>query len=559
MNGASDEHGGNAMEGKLARKGDRASDLPATIWEREWILPVIFGAAGTFIIMLSIIKYGPGATHASVNYLSALSSLVKNLSMVQFDGRYFHEYAPLYPILSAIPILLGMDPLAAGGAINVAAFGLIAGIFLHLQRKMGMRAAIVILGSFLVLFSKPLFQVSTMAWDTTLLILFTLLFLYWMGKFLTDGERRGLIIASASASLAVLSNYDGAVLIIAGFIVIMFRKGANLKARLGNLAVFIAISAAPIGAYLIRNILRTGYLIGQKGPSAYSLLDNVLHFLSSTGNWFFPGFIPSILISAVILSFFILVVILWRKMVNDPSLPDRTRNTVTTAFSVLVIFVIFLLVTRSMIGMGSLDTKICAPLFIPSLLIFLPGLDRMISGGNSWMRDPRKGVLDQRIQLSRNGKRRFRMIAFALMVIVILSAASVGLSSRILIERGAGGYNTDRWRSSDLMERIGDMEINESAYSNAPDAIYLLLDVKGIALSPREHLYSSTEGTDDMELLKEDVANGGPAVLIWFDNVTKGYLIGLPEIEDSFETEIVLKASDGEILRLLSVKTEEEE
>ncbi len=137
---------------------------------------------------------------------------------------------------------------------------------------------------------------------------------------------------------------------------------------------------------------------------------------------------------------------------------------------------------------------------------------------------------------------------FSFLIVLYLIAFSAN--------NGAGGYNTTEWRESDLMSSIEEMEFEGKVYSNSPDAIYAILEMKNIELMPRETWYSSTKTANDLIGVKENVMKGHNVTLIWFNNHLKDYLISLDQIKDIFNITVLISTNDGQILKIENIKAD---
>ncbi len=315
---------------------------------KNYFAILIFSIIGSLMIILSISKYGPGLTHASVNYYSAAESLVNNYQLRQFDNRIFHEYAPLYSILIGLLILIGFDPITSAGIINVICFSSIifVGSYYLMQMEIGLKY--LILGGVLLIFSKPIFQVSKYAWDTSLFIFLSIIIFIEIINYFQNGRKLHLFYCALISSLATLSNFDGITLIIFCSIIILLNKKIIIIRRVIDLSCYMIISIFPLILYLMRNFHLTGTLIGKKGVPSHGINDILNGFFLTIGNWFIPGIIPQILIIAIAIIIIILLTIIFVYCFKISNINSNIRFPVLFSYLFFIIFSIYIIISSVM-------------------------------------------------------------------------------------------------------------------------------------------------------------------------------------------------------------------
>lgn len=81
-------------------------------------------AVGAAAVLYATARFGPGASADSATYLSVARSLAHGDGFVRFDGHGYHSWPPLYPLLLAPLIALGLDAPDAARAIGAICAGL---------------------------------------------------------------------------------------------------------------------------------------------------------------------------------------------------------------------------------------------------------------------------------------------------------------------------------------------------------------------------------------------------------------------------------------------------
>ena len=238
------------------------------------------GVLGALLVLAREAAYGMGLAIDSAWYLSTARNLAEGNGFVRWNGNPYDGAAPLFPMALALPGLFGAPPLAAAAGVNAAAFGLTvftAGIWL--RGRIASRA-LVVWACCACALSLTLARHAASVQTETLFILWTVASLFALDRFLDGRGRPFLLLAAASAALACLTRYVGVAVVAAALPLLLAQRGAPLPGRARNAAAYSAVALAPLGAWLLRNVLVVGSLTGLIKPTGFSLPDS-LHVAST--------------------------------------------------------------------------------------------------------------------------------------------------------------------------------------------------------------------------------------------------------------------------------------
>ena len=251
-------------------------------------LIVAIAVLGGAHILVRTSTHGAAVEWDSVEYLSAAESLAAGdgLGRPRLPDEFvqFVQWPPLFPMLLALFVPFGIEPVDAARFVNALAFGLtiaLAGFWL--RRHCGSRV-LAVAGTVAVATAVPLCDVSSYVMTEPLFILFTLLALIGLESFRNrkDAAMPPLLLAAGCAALAALTRYVGVVGILVGVLLVLLRRDLPAAARLKFAAIYGAIPSVPLALVLARNWSVSGTLAGSRIVSGQSVFDG----LGQTGDIF---------------------------------------------------------------------------------------------------------------------------------------------------------------------------------------------------------------------------------------------------------------------------------
>ena len=438
-------------------------------------LLLMIGLAGAVILAYAT-PQGMGLVNDSVGYISGARNLVEGNGYSRLTGngepRSITNYPPLYSIILALPIFLGIDSLAAAWWLNLVLFGmnsfLVGWMVYHYTKSMvfGLSTSI------LFIVSIPFFKAHTFALSEPVFIFVYLLAIYLFILYLSNNKWLYLVLVGFLSSLAVLTRYVGISLFITVCVLLIVYK-STWRERISTNLIFLSAGVPLIIAWMIRNFLVTGNAANRQfifHPIPKDKLDEGLTqfwgwLLPDRGNlverfllywgWIFVG-------ALVILLGFVLFA-LWSAFKKYP----YTRETwftpfLTTGFQGLTFLVVLISSLLFVDASPPLDERIVIPF---TLCVFLLGIGFL---GMIWQQNA---------------------VALKVFSVFIVAALLFSFSEdtleqvQALSEEGQGFASSD-WQESPTVALVGQY-MDRTVFTNKPTALYILINKPAyILLSP---------------------------------------------------------------------------
>lgn len=487
------------------RPASVSADPPIPRQERIFWLALLAGAAILGAALVWTSTPGGAATSPDTwNYFAAARNLLAGEGFTRYTGDPFVLWPPLFPALIAALIGLAdlagrnlhlLDALRVINALTVAATVIAAGL---LWRRFLRSAWLAALATLAIALGYPLLYVAAFAWSEPLFILLGLLALIALDRHLAAPRDRTLFAAAILASLAALQRYTGAMLIVAGaLMLVLLALRVPLRRRLRDAALFAGVAALPLALWLAHNQARAGTLTGERAPSARTLPANVRAVYDLTVTWLTPerlgvGYQAAGLIAggALALGF---VVLIARERRGALRWLAGLRALLLMLFAAL--YAAFVVISAARVQYDPLDERLLAPLYVPTIGLAFAVLD----GAVSWLR-------------VRGG----RLPAHALVALATLWLLYPAdrLRAKIPTLRDiseASQVTYETWRESPLMRAVRAESPGGRIVTNAP--LHLLVH-SGLANEP------VPVALDGWAALLED-AVGEEMTLVWFEPIAR--------------------------------------
>jgi len=229
-------------------------------WHKKYLKAVFllflafFGAG----ILWIYTKNGLELTEDSVSYLCAAKNLITEhrLSALEsFDKPTLFvpmmHHAPFLSFLIAGLNFFNIEILNAARYLNILFFFLsilLIGSIVY-GSTLSLLAAIFAVTIFL--FSRVILTIYLMVWSEPAFIFFEISGLFLLAAYLQKQKLSFLLASSAFISLACLTRYAGASLIIAGIVILLFRRELDLHKRIKDVFVFGLIGGLPAFLWLL--------------------------------------------------------------------------------------------------------------------------------------------------------------------------------------------------------------------------------------------------------------------------------------------------------------------
>ena len=288
----------------------RKSTLLLALWYGGLVL------GGTAVI-LSASPWGVGVRHDSLSYLTAAQSLSRGECLCWLGSgeqpKPLVHFGPLYPTLLALVTLLtpGVQEAARWTAAFLYGTNLaVWGGLVHLVTRRFWAGAVV---SATLSVSPVLLEVHDAAMSEPLFLPLLALALLALTAYVIHGRRRDLWLAAAVVSLALLTRYAAAPLLLLGVGAVAFLGAAPLRQRLWDSARFGFAASAPVAIWLTRNYLLAGTATNRTLRWHPITIDEARTFLQVVTAWFTPAKYSHWLEGAVLLGILLgLTLLFWR-------------------------------------------------------------------------------------------------------------------------------------------------------------------------------------------------------------------------------------------------------
>jgi len=415
--------------------------------------------------VLYAVPMGAGGMWDSVAYIGTARNLAGGIGFYlahRLPRAAFTHWAPLYPMILAVPARFGVDPADAARWVNAIAFGCSIFFAGFLAWAYCCRSYVFgFLAALLILFSSDLIEIHSQVLSDPLFIALMLASITALLSYVETGKITHMVAAAIAIAMALLTRYAGGFLPIVAIIIITL-TWQNLKQRgpisVSSFALALMIVILPFGAWTIRNMLVTGMPVEQHLVYHPIGLRQLGELFRTVSLWFIPTLVYKyvrfvILMGLLVLVFGILVSALRdRRRAVDQSLRS-TALLAGTCFVCTGVYLSYLFVTISFFDASTpLDTRLLSPMHAVAALLLVSSLalSREMFG--------RKSLLYR------------ALLGICLWVVVLNAARFVGAIRHI---RANGvGFQTADWRDDAIMTYVRDLPDNAALYTDDPARIY---------------------------------------------------------------------------------------
>ena len=479
--------------------------LPAVATHRyAWPLAVI-ALLATAHLLIRTSTYGVAINADSVTYISTAESLINGEGLRTFsDGKYVN-WPPAFPLLLAAIGVFGFDLAEAGRLLNAAILGVVVflvGLWLHRSSR---HRALALLGAVSMATSLPLCHVSSYLISEPAFILFILLALTTLARFLNGDGRAAFVAAIAFAGLAATTRYLGATVIVAGVLMLLFRRTVPMSAKLKDALVYGALSSLPLALSMLRNQMVSGTPTGarlEKDASGFTVFDSLVQLADTVYIGLLPASVPNwvgylLLAGAILVGLGVVLVCVGATKHRTPAHSTETPPIYPCAvFS--GIYLAVLVTTAGSTTEEIVGARYLAPVFAPLAIVAIALLDRFLA-------------LEARGSL--------KAIKRALASLALAAAfANIGLASlknfqltEKSLASGYYGYNSQAWERSATIAHLRTYGIAAPIYSNDPAAVYYLATAP-MRVKSVPHVIDSQKCAAWLRRIRQ----AGGANVVWF-------------------------------------------
>ncbi len=516
----------------------KARSAPAVMWSALAAL----GALGVLLILLRQANYGVGLGWDAASYVATARHLVAGAGLLDWNGAPYQGGAPLFPLLLAGAGLLGFDVIDAAGYVNAAAFGLTVFTVAAWVRCHVRSPWLAAWAGGACALAPTLASLAASAMTEILFVLFLVVSLSLLDRFLSDGKRSALLWAAAAGAAACLTRYVGLILIGAGALALLLRKDLAVRLRIRDAATWAAVSLVPAGVWIARNLLVIESPLGSQIPDQFSGLvslhratgELVSWLLGSTGLALLNGPVRSAagidLSAAVPGAITVQVAVLAAAALGAaallrgrPGFSRRRRTVLAVALLFAAAYTLFLVVYLPLADVV-LPVRYLLPLFPPLLVVSALVLDEFTANKTT-----RVGPV---------------VVAVVTWLWLALPAAATYDGVRRWMEAGPDvGYSSKRWTESAVIHYLNSNRLDDAVWSTDPPALYFHTGHRPLAaLSPT------------LDELMERLADLSPAEsswVVWFHGSASAPDYDAGDVGALPGMELMAELEDGVVFRLM--------
>ena len=425
---------------------------------------------GAGLAMARTASNGVGLPWDAVNYIGVARNLLDGAGFVEITGRSYTYWAPLYPVLLAAASFPWLDPQDVAGPLNAAALGLAvvaSGAWLRRRVESRFLAAWGVLG---VALSLPLAWAASSALVTIPFSVLILLALINMERFLHTQRRRDLALASLFSTLAWTMHYTGIALVAFTAALLAIQPGVAFSTKVKRISIYGAIASLPIGLWMARNFLLTGYFAGERRWETESVSALIGDTVARMSQWAFVNlFVDSryfghnqwpaatVLTGAAILALGTWLAYAAARSARSAEL-WRNWSSVYVFAGFALTHALFLTISIALGNATGGNDRFLLPAYVPLLLGVVFGLDRLFAVSRNW------GTFY-------GGRLRVGALA-GLCGWLALTAALHPLAIREANANGIGRYDGEI-KDSKILEYVSENLIGSETYSNDTWSVYV--------------------------------------------------------------------------------------
>ena len=351
--------------------------------DRFTLLLAALAVLGAGLVLLRVAN-GLGVIGDVKYYLHVAGELAAGGGWPLWTENFDPHWPPGYPALLALASGLTLDPRSVAGPLNAAAFGLTIFIAGHWLRSRVQSRSLATLGALAVLVSIPVVWIASYAFSEGTFILLTTLALFQGDRYLQSGKTSSLIWSAVFTALAFLTRYAGVAVIMALVPLFLLQRTESLSEKARRVGLYIAISIAPTGLYILRNFILLDTLTGSRESSNYSVPFNAQRALETITGWnpLAMDYLPSIVRTpeatfAALLALAAVVgycIIRWAWSAND----THENSFLPVVGSFTFVYLVFMTLSATMFSFGSsfLDSRLLSPMYVPLALAIVCAIEK---------------------------------------------------------------------------------------------------------------------------------------------------------------------------------------
>lgn len=438
------------------------------------IVPAAVGFLYLIALLFIFRPHGIAITEDGVGLIGTARNVVAGHGFLDYVGSPMTFWPPLFPALVAGLVELGLADFDAALAVNLAAAAATMFIATRWLLQTVDSTLLIVFGVAAVAVSVQLLDILSEVRTDPLFVALCLGSLAALGGYLAGGRERGFRLGILLTALACLTRYHGVFLLFTWCLFVLWKeRAAPLKAVLRS-GIFAVLAAAPMAAWMGRNLAVSGTLTGPRPLSvsfASQLQETVARIADSVSLWFLPLRIPMelrLVLLAILLGLLgVLASILLRRCLQDG--PEQ-RAAALRILPLLAFAGIYTLLTiLAAAGTAAWGVhRYMYVVYVPLVVVACFALDRLdlLAASRS-----EGGAASRRLPL--------KAMATALVLLWLVIPADRFLFEVGRIAEGKPDYfNLDRYRASTVIDHLARNPVEGFVLSNEPALVYIRTGIR---------------------------------------------------------------------------------
>jgi hypothetical protein len=500
----------------------------------EWVVPVLVVVAAVVAALGTLVatsRYGIGLTPDSVVYLDGARRLAGGDGYVDAGFNAITSFPPGYSAALSLADRLGLEAQEAARWLGVVTFPctvLLAYVLVrrHVESRDIRAGATILIGA-----SAVLLEVQTKALSEHLFLIVVLGFLLVLEELQVRPAHLGLLAGAVALSWAAFYlRYAGIALLPTGAIVLVAATWSTDRRRgILRAAVFCAAGLAVPALLMLRNADRGAGPLGPRAESSASPAENVRRVANEVSQWLATDSTPAVIRAVAVVAVVALVagcIVAARRGHIDLS---STWRSVVPLLTFVTVYVVYLVASASVVAFAAIHTRFMVPVFVPIVVL------------GAWL-------LDRTLPHVDRAALRTAIVVIALVWVAGNVVWFAGRAAR-MADEGAGGYATERWHESRLIEDVKRLDFAVPTYSNDSAAIRMFAGEE-VEQSVARTRFQSDQRTGRLPAFVREVECEGRAQLVWFLPNARPYLYTPSQLAQVLSVEPVVERGDGVIYDL---------
>jgi hypothetical protein len=485
-------------------------------------------AIAIFVVIFAT-SLGVGVSPDSTAYIGTARRWLQRLHFSGIAGPISRssDFGPLYPISLTLGSLVSrVDPRVVARWLNVIAFPanlMLAGMLVRRATPAAASSSVVV--GLVALASIPILVLHTMAWSEPLFLLYLLVNVATVDRYLRQPTRGRLIVMAVAAAACILQRFAGAACVAMTAVAVLVWAPVRRAERVAAAVFVSAVAGVP---YIAWRLVSSDYRSFGVHPPSMSTLRSTVDVAS---RWIVPDFfdlalIPRTIAAALVVLITAVVVRRWRRSVggdapNPPSYVLRLLGVFTCCYVLVVVLSLSFWDSQLLI-----DDRILAPLQLCSIIAAVVALSRARWGG---------------------------AIVIAL-GIAWLSLKTFDAATWVArTHREGQWYASSAWQQSPTMQFVLGLPPDAIVVTNGDDAVGAVIDRRARRLPDRVNPATGAPNPD-YELVMADLherLRAGNSVIVLFDRLRdRAYIPDEQELSKLWRLSKVAVFPDGVVYRL---------